>query len=467
MYLYFVARLFASLFTVIILVVLTRVLEPADYGRYNIIMVAGAAAFAVLFAWLVASVNRFHSAAEFRGETIAIVLGAGKKSVLLLGPLTLLVMFLLPVGYREPFGIGALFCLAHAAHELGLAGLRVNERRRDFVLVTILRPVIGILLVLFFVFWGGGYVGAVVGMALAAILTGFYALKQVHIRMIPAPIDLRALKIFVMFGLPLAMVASGASFVVLLTQFILAKSIDLESVGFFAAAYTLAMRTIAMPMATLSNTSSASIFKTFEKDGLAAAQKDLNLHFSFLMLVSGPIVGALVFANDTVASVVFNASFSARVADHLSVLACAAFISGVQGAFFSYAFTLSKKTMHQLTIMISMIVIHGGITYGFVSSFGGLGASYAVLASSIISATIYAIVGHCLAPVKIPWNEVLQTATAVLAFAPFAIAADHQSGLLVAMTLLCSGLIAFLAVLWFTGQAAIRLAMARFRQKIS
>lgn len=467
MYLYFVSRIFASFFTVIILVVLTRLFEPADFGRYNITMVAGAAAFSVLFAWLVVSVHRFHSADEFRGETIAIVLGAGKRYLLFLAPIALLVIFLLPVGYRAPFEVGALYCVAHATHEFGLAGLRVNEDRQDFALVALLRPVMGILTVLVVIFMGGGYVSAVAGMALAAILTGVYALKQVQMRMKPAPIDLSALKLFALYGMPLAVVSSGASFVALLTQVILAKSVDLESVGFFAAALTLTMRAIAMPMATLSSTSSATIFKTFETEGPDAAQKDLNLYFSFLMLVSVPLVGTLIFANDTVARVLFNARFSAPVADHISILACAAFISGVQGAFFSYAFTLSRKTIHQLSITIGMIVIHGGIAFGLVFYFGGLGASYAVLASSIISAAIYANVGYRLTPVKIPWNEVLQIAVAGLAFAPFAIFADHQSELLAALASLCVGIIAFLTVLWLMGQAAFTLVLARVRHKLA
>lgn len=464
MNIYFVSRLFSSAFTVIILVVLTRVLEPADFGRYNITMIAGTAAFSVLFAWLATAIHRFHNAPEFRGETIALAFGAGKRSLLLLIPLTCLAIFLLPVEYRMPVGFGALFCIAHAAHELALAGLRVNEDRRDFALATLLRPIMGVLFVLTFVFFGGGYASAVIGMALAAMLTGVYALKQVHKRMKPASFDLNAVKVFAFFGMPLAVVASGVSFVALLTQFILAKTIDLETVGFFAAAYTLAMRTIAMPMTTLSNTSAASIFRTFEINGHDAAQKELNMHFSFLMLVSAPIVGTLIFANDTVAEVVFNESFSARVADHISLLAGAAFISGIQGAYFSYAFTLSKKTLHQLMIMISMIAIHAGIAFGFVASFGGLGASYAILASAIISAAMYAVVGRRLTSVRIPRNEILQTGIAMLAFAPFAIAADFQSGFLASISLIFLGLMAFLIALRVVQQSAFMLILARFRR---
>ncbi|MEK6204184.1 MAG: hypothetical protein N2B02_00920, partial [Amylibacter sp.] len=94
MNIYFISRLFSSAFTVIILVVLTRVLEPADFGRYNITMIAGTAAFSTLFAWLTAAINRFHNAPEFRGETIAIAFSAGKRSLLLLIPLTCLAIFL-------------------------------------------------------------------------------------------------------------------------------------------------------------------------------------------------------------------------------------------------------------------------------------------------------------------------------------------------------------------------------------
>lgn len=460
---YFFPRMLASAMTIVVLVVLTRVLGPADFGRYNITLVFGTVGYSFIFAWLAAAIVRFHNTPEFAGKVVANVLDTGIKLTLLLIPVVGLGYFLVPVDYRFAFFLGAIFCVAHSMQEVGLAGLRVYNSGPAYGAVTVVRPALGVLLVLVFVAFGGGYVSAVAGMSLGAAITGVYALNKVHKRSGLEKASREKLKSFFIFGEPLAVVTSGSMLIVLLSQFYLALFLDLGAVGIFAAAQTLAMRSIAMPMAMLSRASAASIFHAYEVGGHDASGRELTRHFSYLMLISVPIAATLIFANDTVSMIMFGKVYKATVSRQLPLLAIAAFITGVQGAYFAYAFTLSRKTVTQVFIMIGTTLAHAVISPVTIYFLGGLGASLAVLLTGILSSFTYIYLGRAHFPVSIPFEEFWKTGAAALAYVPFAIAADYQSSMPWAVTLLILGLIVFSAVLGVVRQAGFMIALSKFQ----
>lgn len=459
---FFISRIAAAGLTLISLLLLTRVLEPAGFGHYNMILIGATAVFSVVFGWVPGVVHRFHSAAEFDGKATAWALGAGAVTMAVMSVAGLAALPLVDPAWRLVALLGLAFCLSHAINETGLSGLRVEKMARTFALIVVLRQVIGVGLALSLVMMGYDYPGAVAGMAVGALVTGLYAVgRTAQITSIRLP-HRAALKEFLHFGLPLAVVSSNAMILVLITQGILATRIDLAAVGTFAAAQTLALRTVSLPIMTLTQTSSASIFRAYEQDGEAAADRALERQFSFLMLIALPIVVPLVLANDTVAGLLFNDRFEAEVARHLPLLSLAAFLSGLQGAFFAFAFLIARKTAIQFAIMAAGVMVHAGLTVLAVDHYGAIGASYAVLASSVVSLFAYFAIGRSVRQSGIPLAELRKAAVAALALAAFCLAADRMGGMLPAILLIGLGYMAFLAALYYQKQAAIRAVFRRF-----
>ncbi|NNK79045.1 MAG: oligosaccharide flippase family protein [Litoreibacter sp.] len=458
---FFLPRMAAAAITLVVLVVLTRALGPAEFGRYNITMVVGTVAYAGIFAWLSAAITRFYAAPEFDGKAVAAALGLGARLILPVLLVLLLALLFLTGPYQLAVVLGACFCLSHALHEIGLSGLRVQGAGPAFAFSTLLRPLIGVALALALVFAGAGYGGALAGMALGAAVTGVFALwRVIRLSGITTP-DLSMLSSFYSIGMPLAIVSSASMLLMLLSQTALGTLAGLDAVGIFAAAQVLAMRSIDMPMTTLSRASAASIFASFETHGHAESNRELSRHFSLLLLVSVPVAATLILANDTVSRMIFDQAFGDIVSQHLPLLAIAAFLSGIQGAYYDYAFTLARRTTLQLYIMAGLLAVHAVLSVILIWLLGPIGASWAVLATSATGLVTYAQLGKRIRPIGLPMGELKVMGLATAAFAPFALAADASSSLALALVFLASGAVAFVVVLHIARHEGLRIVKAR------
>ncbi|MEM9793310.1 MAG: oligosaccharide flippase family protein [Pseudomonadota bacterium] len=461
MALFFVSQIAASGVTLLVFLALTRLLGPAEFGAYNMIVLSGAVAFDILFGWMGAAVTRFHFAEEFNKRAIAVVLGALVRMVIVLVPLAVVVAFYVPAAWVIPMVLAGLYCLCHASHDLMISCLRVYRAGKPFAVAIIGRPLVGLVFALLLVVAGFGVTGAVVGMAAGAAAMGGFALTRVYGRSGIQRPDLPALRQFVYFGFPLAVVASASSALALLTQSALASIVSLQAVGIFAATQVLTMRTIGMPMTVLSRVNSPNVYSAFERHGRAAAQTELNVHFSFLMLMTGPVVLTLFTANQTVARALLDPAYSGQVAEMLPILTLAAFLTGMRGAFFSFCFTISQRTWIQFTIIGGTVLGHAAVAFVMVYLFGLIGAAYGVLLTAALALGVFAYFGRRVYPISLPLAEAVRIAVAVLCAAPFGFYADTIAELPVALAYIALQASVFVIVLALSGQAATRVILSK------
>lgn len=463
---FFLSHIAAAALTLISFLVMTRVLSPEGFGAYNVIVLSATTAYFFLLAWVPTSVHRFHSAREFSGNASAAAFGGGGLVILAVLPLLFFGQQFGPEGWRVPLLLGALFWLTHSINEAGLAGLRVLGEGPRFAAAVVLRPLVGTILAITLAMIGLGYAGAIVGMSIGATLTGLYLLyRSIGSLKIALP-TMAVLRSFLGFGLPLAFVSSAATVVVLVTQTILAQGTGLAAVGIYAAAQTLALRGITMPMAMLSNAIAASVFHAYEVEGDEAADRVLDRHFSFLMLVGLPIAGVMALSNDTVTSLLFDDPFRDEVSRYLPILALAAFITGVQGAYFDYPFLISRRTTIQLMVSGAVVVAHAIIAFGLIWALGPIGACWAILASAVLALVLYRAVGQRFRVMHVPLDELRKAAIGLIAFAPFALLADHLGRPVLSPAIAALGVGSYMIALAAQNQIAMRLIVSRLQRSI-
>jgi O-antigen/teichoic acid export membrane protein len=451
---FFVPRMLSALIAIAILIVMTRVLGPADFGRYNLTMLAGTLLFSFTFHWLAICVGRFHHAREFEGKTIATVLGASALLVVLLLCLAAVVQLILPAAWIGGFFLAVVFCTSHAMHELGTVCLRQYNEGPKFAAVTLLRQALGVSLAVSFVLRGGGFASAVIGMSMGAALTGAYALIFAVRRsgIIVPPRD--ALKAYFRFGFPLAAVSSSASFFAMSSQSLLAYFAGMDAAGYFAAAQTLASKALKLPMTTLSRVVAPTVFEAHETSGTSSSDAVLDRYFSFLMLISIPVVVALVCAADVFTNLLFEPGFARKTDLYLRLLAPAAFIVGLQGAYFSYAFMRSKMTALQLGISVGSLLVHALLSLVIIYRFGAPGAPVAFLLSGVVSFSAYFYIGRKVDPLRVPMSEVSKAGLGAITYVPFALAAEMATNLTLQFAILGAGLIVMFGILVCVRQVA-------------
>jgi O-antigen/teichoic acid export membrane protein len=460
---FFLAQFAAAVLTLVSFMIMTRALSPEGFGAYNMTVLSATTAYFFLLAWVPMSVNRFNSAKQFEGRASAAAFGGGGLVFLVAIPLLVAAQALGPESWRLPLLLGALFWVAQSISEAGLSGLRVLGEGPRFAGAVVLRPIIGTILAILLVAVGFGYPGAIIGMAIGSLAAGLYALVLSIRRLRIAMPNLAALRTFLGFGMPLAFVSSSSTVAVLITQAILAQGAGLAAVGIYAAAQTLVLRGVTMPMSMLSSAVAPRIFHAFEAEGDEAVRQALDRHFSFLMLVAVPIAGVMGASNDTVAHLLFDKSFQEEVARYLPILAFAALLIGVQGAYYDYPFMISRRTHVQLLLSAAVVAVHAVLAFGLIFALGGIGAAWAILASAVLGLVAYRAVGRRIRVMPVPRDELRKAVVAVLAAAPLALLADHLGMPLLSPALVALAAVAYVAALAAQGQIATRLILARLR----
>ena len=460
---YFFPRMLAALATFVVLIVLTRILTPADFGRYGMTVLIGYVGFAFTFAWLASSVPRFHHTQDYDGRATASILGIACAQACILVPLVA-ISFALPWEAATLYSLGAAYSLAHTTHQIGLSGLRVLEAGPQYAAVTLLRPAFSVLLAFIFVQVGWGYEGAVWGFVVGTTIAGSFGLIYVYRRTGIAKPNRHMIKSLLIYGKPLAVGMAVSSLFLLASQTFLASIHGLEAVGYFVAAQTLAMRAISMPMLTLSNVASAPIFEAHETAGEDAVDRELKKHFSFLILFTLPIAATLVFANEAVSNIFFPNEFQSEAGRNLRLLALAAFLVGVQGSYFSFAFTLARRTTLQLFVTLATLLTHALISLFCIFTFGPLGASIGFLLSAIISLMSFHFVGERIYRSLLPKSEILSALPGVFILAPFALYANQIDSVPASLALMALGAVAFWLTLVISQQTAAGMVWSRLRR---
>ncbi|WP_170561759.1 oligosaccharide flippase family protein [Ruegeria atlantica] len=463
---FFVPRVLSAVFAIAILMVMTKVLGPAEFGRYNLTLLVGTILFSFSFLWLVIAIARFHHAKEFEGRTIATVMGASVVLAFFLVVLSSLVTLVLPGEWVENLKFAAIFCISHGMHELGAACLRQYHEGPKYAAVTLLRHAIGVALAVGFILNGGGYESAVIGMSIGAAVTGGYALLIAFRRSGIVVPKLAELKTYLSFGFPLAIVSSSATFFAMFSQSILAILAGMESVGYFAAAQSLAARTLRLPMGTLSRVIGPSVFEAQEVQGKASSDAVLYRYFSFLMLISMPILAVLIFSADVFANLLFEPAFADQTAGYIRILTLSSFVFGLQGAYLSFAFTRSKKTVLQLIISVTTLLGHAAISYLFIYWLGAKGAAYAFLVSAILSFLVYFQYGRRIDRISIPLAEFGKALAGLVAFAPLGLWANASTGLMQQFAILALGLTIMFVALLCVGQTAALAVVRKLKRHL-
>lgn len=386
---YFAARALPALLSVVSLAVFTRLMPPAEYGTFTVLLAAVGFMNAGFFWWLRLSLLRFFPSVDRdRRVFLSTIAGAFLAAVAVTIPIAVVVWLASPlsdVGWLFWAGLALLWI--QAAFELVQEIARCEFSPLRFGVLAFARAAVFLALGAVFLVLNLGVFGLwlalVVALLAPTLVSGFLAFRTARLGLA----DSELLRRLVSYGLPLAG-AFGLNIVVDSSdRLLIAALIDAESAGVYGAGYELTQRTLVVVMNVVYLASNPLAIRAFERGGPDAARAQLATNQALLFGVGLPCLTIMVMLSENITSVFLGDRFL-RAASIVPWIAVGAFLQGLRSYHTDLSFQLAKQTGRLVLIAAVAAALNVGLNFVWIPRYGIDGAAYATLASYSVALTL-------------------------------------------------------------------------------
>lgn len=405
------------------IVLFTRLLSPADFGRYALAYSVMTLAHVAVFSWLEAAMARFwaaqapgaaqgHFASLYR---TAFVLSAGFVVVagvaVWLWPADPLFKIALAAG----LGGAPARCFVKLAQERYRAAGEVSKAANLDMAVAVGGLTVGV----GFALVGAGGAAPLLGLGLAPlaalplVLPG--ELKQAR----GGGFEAGRVRDYALYGYPIA--ASLALTVVLSStdRFLLAVYMDEAAVGAYHASYSIANRTLDVLFLWLGSAGQPALVMALERGGMDRLKVAAREQLSTFLLLGLPAAAGVALVARPLAEVLIGEELRTAAAGVTPWIALSALLFGLTAYYFGQAFTLGKKTRRLLIAMAIPAGLNIVLNLILVPRFGVMGAAWATAASFAVGMIATMLIGRRVMALPIPWENLVRcgVATGLMALA--------------------------------------------------
>lgn len=433
---YFIARVLTAALGLAGVAIFTRLATPEIYGVYTLVMTAAVTTFAVGFHWIQSAIQRFLPAEDRARPKVlgAALAGYAIAAALLMITLSAVAAWGPILLEPELWALAGGLVLAYAAMEIALAVIHARQRSKSYALLLLARASGSLVLGSLLLFLGYGAPGLLLGVlvAHAAPVLGLAWHRRHHLR--AQRLDPATLRRMAAFGLPIGLVGIAASVIGISDRYMLAALIGLDAAGSYAAPYDLAQRSLQVLLLAAFLATSPMIFRQFDTGDRAALDKSLLEQARLMLLTALPAATIMAVAAPLVARLLFGAAFREAAASLIPIIIAATLVQGIQSYYFSYVFTLAKRTLANAAVVAAGAVLNLLLNLLLIPVMAATGAAVATLASFAAVLGISLFVTRRWMVLPWPARDMLRIAIACLASAPLIGFAARQPDLWLAMT---------------------------------
>lgn len=364
----------------------TRLLSPADYGRYALVVATTNLLNALLFQWLRLSLVRYlpvyqDNPARLKSTmmtaTAALVLGLG---------LVAAIICLLPA-MRAWQGVVVAcwtFVAIQSVFDLSCESARASIRPWRYMVLQLARSCGGVALGVGFVAlgaaWWGPLGGLCTGMALACAWSWRGDWGGVRLT-----IDRESLLRLCRYGMPLSLTVALVSVVASCDRFLIAWYLGEEAAGLYAVAVDFTSQTLGLLMMVISMAVFPLAVRAFERQGPEAARDLMRSNVCLQLALGLPCVIGLTLLAPGVAHCFFGESFRAMGAKLMPVVALGALLAGLKAYYFDAAFQFAHQTVYQVWIVLAAAVVNVVLNLIAIPRWGLQGSAIASVLAYAIS----------------------------------------------------------------------------------
>lgn len=458
---YLPANAVQGLVGVLTILVFTRLLEPADFGRYALAFSVMAIVHVVVFTWVEAAMARFWAAQtgpEDLRRHFATLYRAFGVLTLVFVPVAALALWLWPLAPALKWAVG----VGLAAVPIRSAFRLVQERQRAAGQVgaaaglDIAVTVGGFLVGVAAAWLGAGGAAPIIGLAVAPLLFLPIFLWRDARQGAGAPFDPARARAYAAYGYPIAASLILALVLSSTDRFLLAAFLDEAAVGAYHAGYSLANRTLDVIFIWLGAASGPALVMALERGGRARLLEEAGRQAGTFVLLALPAAAGLALVARPLAEVMIGEGLRETAAAIGPWIALSALLAGATTYYFHQAFTLAKRTPRLLLAMCAPALTNLLLNLLLIPPFGVMGAAWATAASFAVGLLASIGLGRGAVALPVPWSALLRCGAATAVMAAVVTLLPAPGGLPELLLKAGAGAVVYAALAWLLDAAGVR-----------
>jgi len=403
-FVYLAGRIGPGLLTFLSLVLFSRLVSPAEYGIYSVVVSTAILANLAGFYWTRTSLTRFLPVEGNKclGSVLALTLILTAASAF-----AALGLYATGLPLRMVL-LGFLLLLGMAWGDLGLELCRARLNPIHYGLIYTTRAFLALVFGVALARWGA--TGLLTGTIIAHFIPFFWQLVRdgfwTHLNW-----DREQLRTLWRYGWPLGLTFGLAAIVNNSDRLIIAAWLGEEKAGLYAVGYDLARQSLWLLIESVNLAAFPLAVKAMEAGGPAQAIPQLRMNVSLLLAITLPATVGLALLAEPISRIFLGAAFHEVSAWLIPLIAVATALRGLR-AYFDQSFQLTRKTDGQFIVGLCGAGLNLVLNFILIPRMGIAGAAWSAIIAYGLACLASVFVGKHYLPMPLPWREVWRTSLA-------------------------------------------------------
>jgi O-antigen/teichoic acid export membrane protein len=399
---YLAARGLPGVVSFLAIPLFSRLLSPADYGRYALALATVGVLNALLFQWLRLSLVRYLPGCKEDPVRLKSTLATAGGATILAAGAVAAVACLLPItnGWRAFIALCWVALAIQATFELCCEYARGALEPWHYMRLQLARAVsfvaLGVVFVKVGAGWWGPLAGAAVGMTAASLLAWRRDWSGTK-----ALVDRDLLLRLAHYGVPLSLTVALTVVISSSDRYVIAWRLGEDAAGLYSVAVDFTTQTITLLMMVVHMAMFPIAVRDWERGGPEAARDRMRTNGSLLLAIGVPCVVGLAVLAPGIAHSFLGQNFRAAAASIMPLVALGTFLGCMKAFHFDAAFQFAHRTLSQVWIVLVAAVLNVALNLLAVPRWGINGAAGASVLAFLVAIALTVAIGlrHVALPV--------------------------------------------------------------------
>jgi O-antigen/teichoic acid export membrane protein len=389
---YLLARGLPGVVAFLAIPLFSRLLHPAEYGRYALVVAAAGLVNSLLFQWTRLALVRYLPA--HRGESARALKSVLATAVValsaVLGVAAAAAWWALD-GSRWRAAVWPCWALlsVQAGYELCCEFARASVRPWQYMAMQLARSAVGVALgaaLAVAVGWWGPVVGLAAGMGLAVAYAAARDWRDVR-----PSLDRATLAKVGGYGVPISLTVALTVVIGTSDRFLIDRFLGDGAAGLYSVAFDFTCQTLTLLMLVVNLAVFPLAVRAWESEGPEAAKGRMAANAALLVAVGAPCLVGMCLLAPGIARAFLGAQFRDAAVGLIPLVAAGTFLAGLKAYHFDAAFQFAHRTIHQVWIVLVAAVLNVGLNVLLIPAWGlhGAAAASAVAFGVAIGLTVW------------------------------------------------------------------------------